>query len=164
PASAPGRRPRCAGSRSATRTPSRSATTTSRTSCRGRSRVSRAAPTNGCSSSWSHTEVSADGSRSSWRRRGSRRRRSGRRWSAEASGEPPAYHPGMDRSTAHAFAHEKCEKETTYRHLISVEGVMRSLVRHFGEDQELWGLTGLFHDLDQDQTGDDGSQHAILAA
>jgi putative nucleotidyltransferase with HDIG domain len=70
----------------------------------------------------------------------------------------------MDRAAAHTFAHERCEKETTYRHLISVEGVMRSLARRFGEDQELWGLTGLFHDLDQDQTGDDGSRHALLAA
>ena len=70
----------------------------------------------------------------------------------------------MDRSTAHAFAREKCLKETTFRHLISVEGVMRALARRFGEDQELWGLTGLFHDLDQDHTGDDGSRHALLAA
>ena len=70
----------------------------------------------------------------------------------------------MDRETAHAFAHERCLKETTYRHLISVEGVMRSLARRFDEDQELWGLTGLFHDLDQDHTGDDGAQHARLAA
>ncbi len=70
----------------------------------------------------------------------------------------------MDRETAHAFAREHCLKETTYRHLISVEGVMRSLARRFDEDQDLWGLTGLFHDLDQDHTGDDGAQHARLAA
>jgi len=70
----------------------------------------------------------------------------------------------MDRETAHAFAREKCLKETTYRHLVSVEGVMRSLARRFDEDQDLWGLTGLFHDLDQDHTGDDGAQHARLAA
>jgi len=70
----------------------------------------------------------------------------------------------MDRPAAHAFAHEKCLKETTYRHLISVEGVMRSLARRFGEDQDLWGLTGLFHDLDQDHTGDDDARHALLAA
>jgi putative nucleotidyltransferase with HDIG domain len=69
-----------------------------------------------------------------------------------------------DRETAHAFAHERCLKETTYRHLISVEGVMRSLARRFDEDEELWGLTGLFHDLDQDHTGDDSEQHARLAA
>jgi len=37
----------------------------------------------------------------------------------------------MGRETAHAFARERCLKETTYRHLISVEGVMRSLARRF---------------------------------
>jgi len=70
----------------------------------------------------------------------------------------------MDRTAAHAFARERCLKETTYRHLISVEGVMRALARRFDEDQELWGLTGLFHDLDQDHTGDEGARHALLAA
>jgi putative nucleotidyltransferase with HDIG domain len=70
----------------------------------------------------------------------------------------------MDRETAHEFARERCLKDTTYRHLVSVEGVMRSLARGLDEDQELWGLTGLFHDLDQDHTGDDGAQHARLAA
>jgi putative nucleotidyltransferase with HDIG domain len=70
----------------------------------------------------------------------------------------------MDRDEARAFAHEKCLKETTYRHLVSVEGVMRSLARRFDEDVERWGQTGLFHDLDQDHTGDDGAQHARLAA
>jgi uncharacterized protein len=69
----------------------------------------------------------------------------------------------MDRETAHALAHERCLKETTVRHLISVEGVMRALARRFGEDEELWGLTGLFHDLDQDHTGDDAENHARLA-
>ncbi len=70
----------------------------------------------------------------------------------------------MNRSEAHAFAREKCLKETTYRHLISVEGVMRALARRFEEDEDLWGVTGLFHDLDQDHTGEDGSRHALLAA
>src|SRR6188472_2611515 len=70
----------------------------------------------------------------------------------------------MDRSEAHVFAHEKCLKETTYRHLVSVEGVMRALARRFDEDADLWGLTGLFHDLDQDHTGDEGMGHAELAA
>lgn len=70
----------------------------------------------------------------------------------------------MDREAAHALCREKCLKETTVRHLISVEGVMRALARHLGEDEELWGLTGLFHDLDQDHTGDDVENHARLAA
>jgi putative nucleotidyltransferase with HDIG domain len=70
----------------------------------------------------------------------------------------------MDREAAIALAREKTEKETTLRHLISVEGVMRSLARQMGGDEDLWALTGLFHDLDQDQTADDVDRHAYLAA
>jgi putative nucleotidyltransferase with HDIG domain len=65
---------------------------------------------------------------------------------------------------ARALAREKTEKDTTYRHLVSVEGVMRRLGRHFGEDEHTWSLTGLFHDLDQDITADDLERHAYLAA
>jgi putative nucleotidyltransferase with HDIG domain len=70
----------------------------------------------------------------------------------------------MERERALALVREKAEKETTVRHLISVEGVMRRLAGRFGEDEELWALTGLFHDLDQDQTHDDEQRHARLAA
>jgi putative nucleotidyltransferase with HDIG domain len=70
----------------------------------------------------------------------------------------------MDLSEARALARDRTEKETTYRHLVSVEGVMRGLSRRLGQDEELWALTGLFHDLDQDQTGEDPEQHARLAA
>ena len=70
----------------------------------------------------------------------------------------------MDRESALAFVREKAEKETTVRHLISVEGIMRALAGHLGEDQDTWALTGLFHDLDQDQTHDDAERHAYQAA
>ena len=70
----------------------------------------------------------------------------------------------MQRDEALAFVREKAEKETTVRHLISVEGVMAALGRRFGEDPEVWGQVGLFHDLDQDQTHDDPERHAYQAA
>ncbi len=70
----------------------------------------------------------------------------------------------MEIERARALAREKTDKETTYRHLVSVEGVMRRLGRHFGEDEAKWALTGLFHDLDQDQTADDLDRHAYVAA
>ena len=74
----------------------------------------------------------------------------------------------MELEAARALAREKAEKETTYRHLVSVEGVMRRLGRHFGQDEDQWALTGLFHDLDQDQTAEDPKEdpnrHAHLAA
>lgn len=70
----------------------------------------------------------------------------------------------MDRDQAMALVRDKAEKETTVRHLVSVEGVMRRLGRHFREDEETWALVGLFHDLDQDQTHDDPDRHARQAA
>jgi putative nucleotidyltransferase with HDIG domain len=72
----------------------------------------------------------------------------------------------MDMSEARALARERTEKDTTYRHLVSVEGVMRALARRLAPgDEHRWAMTGLFHDLDQDQTGggEDTSQHARLA-
>lgn len=70
----------------------------------------------------------------------------------------------MERDEALALVREKAEKETTVRHLITVEGVMRRLARHFGEDEERWSLAGLFHDIDQDQTHHDLAKHAHLGA
>lgn len=41
---------------------------------------------------------------------------------------------------------------------------MRRLAEHFSEDAEVWGLAGLFHDLDMEITHDDLSKHAYTAA
>ena len=68
----------------------------------------------------------------------------------------------MERDQALEIVRKYTEKEITYRHLISVEGVMRSLARHFGEDEMRWGYAGLFHDLDYDVTADDFEKHTLL--
>ena len=70
----------------------------------------------------------------------------------------------MELAEARELVGQKTDKDITVRHLISVEGVMRALARRFGEDEDRWALAGLFHDLDQDQTGEDASRHAYLAA
>lgn len=70
----------------------------------------------------------------------------------------------MDRDAAVALVRAKIDKDITFRHLISVEGVMRRLAQHFEEDELAWGLTGMFHDLDQDFTAGDPERHARMAA
>lgn len=65
----------------------------------------------------------------------------------------------QDRDAALAVVHKYVDKEITFRHLVSVEGVMRALARHFGEDAQRWGLAGLFHDLDMDETHGDVERH-----
>ena len=68
----------------------------------------------------------------------------------------------MERSEALEIARKYTRRDITFRHLISVEGVMRSLARHFSEDEDRWGYTGLFHDLDYDETADDFERHTHL--
>jgi putative nucleotidyltransferase with HDIG domain len=65
----------------------------------------------------------------------------------------------VDQTKARDLVEKYAAKDTTVRHLISVEGVMRALARHFDENPDRWGYAGLFHDLDQDQTHDDAGRH-----
>jgi putative nucleotidyltransferase with HDIG domain len=70
----------------------------------------------------------------------------------------------MERAAAIELVRKYAEKDTTVRHLVSVEGVMRSLAKKFDGDEDRWGLAGLFHDLDQDQTHDEPARHGHQSA
>ena len=62
--------------------------------------------------------------------------------------------PLPNRTKAVQLLHEWVEIEGLRRHMLAVEAAMRVYARHYGEDEDLWGLTGLLHDLDYDRFPD----------
>jgi putative nucleotidyltransferase with HDIG domain len=54
----------------------------------------------------------------------------------------------MTRDEALALVHEYVKNDGLVRHMLCVEAAMRFYAEKFGEDVELWGLTGLLHDFD----------------
>ncbi len=55
------------------------------------------------------------------------------------------------RETAHALMCEYTASDSLRKHMYSVEAAMRAYARHFGEDEEAWGLAGLMHDFDYER-------------
>lgn len=49
--------------------------------------------------------------------------------------------------------------DSLLRHALSVEAVMRYMARKHGEDEEMWGVVGLIHDLDYEMYPD---QHCTM--
>lgn len=66
---------------------------------------------------------------------------------------------GITRERSLELLHQYLSNPNMVKHCLASEAVMRSLARHFCEDEELWGLTGLLHDLDAELTMDDLSRH-----
>lgn len=49
--------------------------------------------------------------------------------------------------------------ESLHKHAFAVEGVMRYIAKKSGEDEEMWGVIGLIHDLDYEMYPE---QHCIV--
>jgi putative nucleotidyltransferase with HDIG domain len=60
----------------------------------------------------------------------------------------------VTRDEAWGLVQEWIESDSLRKHLLGVEAAMRAYAGRFGEDEELWGVTGLLHDLDYERYPD----------
>ncbi|HEY4277925.1 MAG TPA: HDIG domain-containing protein [Conexibacter sp.] len=58
---------------------------------------------------------------------------------------------GISRDEAWALFCSWTESPSLRRHVLAVEAAMRAYARQFGADEDLWGITGLLHDLDYER-------------
>jgi putative nucleotidyltransferase with HDIG domain len=58
------------------------------------------------------------------------------------------------RADAWALVCEWIESDSLRKHVLGVETAMRACARKDGEDEELWAITGLVHDLDYERYPD----------
>jgi len=70
----------------------------------------------------------------------------------------------MTREDGLNLLKEKIRNENLIKHSLAVEAIMKSLARYFKEDEEKWGLVGLLHDIDYEETKGNPSQHSLIGA
>jgi len=68
---------------------------------------------------------------------------------------------GITRDEALKLMKEYLAAENLQKHSLATEVIMRKLAQKMGEDEDLWGITGLLHDLDYEETKDDMPRHAL---
>jgi predicted hydrolase (HD superfamily) len=66
--------------------------------------------------------------------------------------------PEPTRDEAWDLVCEWVESDSLRKHLLGVETAMRAYARERGGDEELWGVTGLVHDLDYERYPDLGDE------
>ncbi|MFC1623435.1 amino acid--tRNA ligase-related protein, partial [Patescibacteria group bacterium] len=71
---------------------------------------------------------------------------------------------GITLEEARDLMDKHIEDHVTKLHSLESEAIMRELARHFGEDEEKWGIIGLLHDIDWDLTRAKPEEHCLVAS
>jgi putative nucleotidyltransferase with HDIG domain len=69
---------------------------------------------------------------------------------------------GIARDEAEALMERYLETESLRKHCLASEAIMRDLAPRFEADPEMWGLVGLLHDLDYNETKEHMDRHGLV--
>lgn len=67
------------------------------------------------------------------------------------------------RDDAYQLMTAHVKNESLQKHMLSVEVAMRFYARKYGEDEEIWAITGLLHDCDYEEYPD-LREHTLVSA
>lgn len=70
----------------------------------------------------------------------------------------------MNREEALSLLKNYLQTPTLIKHCLASEAIMRALANRLGEDLEVWGIVGLIHDLDFEETKDTPELHTLKTA
>jgi putative nucleotidyltransferase with HDIG domain len=70
----------------------------------------------------------------------------------------------MTREEAYLELKKYVDNKNLLKHMLSTEAVLIRLARHFDQDEDLWGLAGLLHDIDYEETKEQPYVHSLKGA
>ena len=71
----------------------------------------------------------------------------------------PKMELNITREEAWTLINEHNKEKANLNHYIEAEVIMKGIAKHLGEDEHVWGMAGLLHDLDWELTCNTHSQH-----
>jgi len=71
---------------------------------------------------------------------------------------------GIDRKSAQILLEKNIKDPITRMHCRESEAIMQAVAKRLGYDETTWGIIGLLHDIDWEQTKTETTKHGVLAA